>query len=65
MSLMDPNVDPLFKYMAFKELAKLHDKLASSRKPSHKNNMFKKHLIVAIRNFGRWLVYVGERLEQA
>jgi hypothetical protein len=63
--MMDPNVDPLIKFMAFKELAKLHDEFEHARKPRHKNSMLKKHLIVAIRNFGRTLVRVGSRLEQA
>jgi hypothetical protein len=65
MSLVDPNVHPLIKFTAFKELAKLHDEFANSKESSRKNRTFKKHFIATIRKFGRWLAYVEQRLEQA
>jgi hypothetical protein len=64
MSLMDPNVDPMLKFSALRELAKLHDEFERSRPPRREKTSLKKHLIIIIRSFGRLLVDVGYRLER-
>jgi hypothetical protein len=66
MSLMDPNSDPMLQFSAFQELAKLLNELkrSHSREPRRKKTSFKQLLLVAIRRLGRWLAYVGYRLER-
>ena len=64
VKLMDPNADPMLKFSAFRELAKLQEEFQRSKEPRREKISFKKHLIVVIRNFGRWLVDVGYRLER-
>jgi hypothetical protein len=64
MSLMDPNGDPILRFSAFKELARLQEEFKRSKEACPEKISLKKHLIVAIRNFGRLLVDVGYRLER-
>jgi len=64
MSLMDPNADPMLKFSALKELAKIHEAAQRSKEPRPERVSFKKHLIVAIRKFGHLLVDLGYRLER-
>ncbi len=64
MALMDPNVDPMLKFSAFKELAKLQEEFKRSKETRPEKDPLKKHLIIAIRKFGHWLVDVGYRLER-
>lgn len=64
MTLMDPNVDPMLKFAALKELAKLHAITQRSKEPRPERVSLKKHLIVAIRKFGHLLVDLGYRLER-
>ncbi len=66
MSLMDPNYDPMLQFSAFQELAKLLSELKRlhAREPRHKKTSLKQLLLVAIRRLGRWVAYVGYRLQR-
>ncbi len=64
MSLMDPNGDPMLKFSAFRELAKLQEEFKRTKEPRPEKVPFKKHLVIAIRKFGHLLVDVGYRLER-
>jgi hypothetical protein len=61
---MDPNVDLMLKFCAFKGLAKLQEAYQYSKESRPEKVPIKKHLIVAIRKPGHVVVDVGYKLER-
>jgi len=65
MSMMDPNVDPLTRFVAFRELARYREEVARSKPPEQpKHSKLKKLLILSIRKLGWRLVSLGYHLEE-
>jgi len=65
MWLMDPNTDPIMRFVVFNELTKYREEVLRSKPPRQKkHSKLKKLLLLSIRKLGWRLVSLGYCLEE-
>ncbi|WP_220205210.1 hypothetical protein [Reticulibacter mediterranei] len=65
MSMMDSNVDPVVRFVVFRELMNYREEVARSKPPRQpRHSKLKKLLILSMRKLGWRLVSLGYRLEE-